>query len=103
MLQTVSYLIKTLIESSRKTDERISSADIIQDIHELFLVFPPTNLKKGIPNFDFLYRIYELLRMLTDLAKDKNMTEAKSVLGNLRNKENSCQIFLNYLEATIHR
>ena len=104
-LKTINYLLKVRLESKINSQSNISTVDILSEINELFIMYPPSNLAEGIPNLDDLDKIYKLLRLLTDevIKGHQNFALAKAFLDNARKSDSKkfCSIFLQYLESII--
>jgi len=97
--------MKTAIEIKKSHAIKIRTYEILQEINDLFISFPPTNLKEGIPNLNDLDKIYKLLKILTDLSVQSSYEEARLFLSNFRKgvyKSQYCEIYLNYLDNIIN-
>jgi hypothetical protein len=78
---------------------------MLHEINELFVVYPPTNLKEDVPNLDDLDKIYKLLRILTDISINGNVNHVRLFLENANRSQNRikyCEIYLHYLENIIN-
>ena len=104
MLKSISYLMKTCIEMKINSNFEFNSLDILHEINELFVYFPPTNLREGVPNLEFLDKIYKQLRLLTDQCVRSNTHQAKQFIDNSkkRNKSSYCVQYIYYLESIIN-
>ena len=104
-LKTICYLLKSSIEIKKSGDAKIRTYEILQEINDLFLTCPPTNLREGIPNLNELDKIYKLLKMLTDISVQSGFEEAKLFLSSSKKvnyKSQYCEIYLNYLDNVIN-
>jgi len=96
--------MKINIDNSARPNYEIKCYDILHEINELFVSFPPSNLKEGIPNLDLLDKLYRQLRVLTDKSIQADMVQAKMFLENSkkRSKVVYCTEFMNYLVSIIN-
>ena len=102
-IQTIIYLLKELITYIQQNRKEIKNpSDILHEINELFVLFPPNNLKKGVPNLDTLDKVYILLRGLTDETVKSNEKDAKIFIQNLKkSKATYCELYCNYLSNIV--
>ena len=101
----MNYLIKTLIDLKNKENLDVFCNDILHEINELFVIYPPTNLKENIPNLEDLDKIYKILRVLTDISVKGNGNHVRTFLENVKKSQNRikyCDIYLHYLENIIN-
>ncbi len=97
--------MKSAIEFKKSHAIKIRTYEVLQEINDLFLSSPPTNLKEGIPNLNDLDKIYKLLKILTDLSVQSSYEEARLFLSNSKKgvyKSQYCEIYLNYLDNIIN-
>lgn len=107
-LKTISYLIKLCLDNKSKYNPEFNMElrcyDILHEINELFVTYPPSGLKEGVPNLDLLDKIYRQLRILTDVSINSDLVQAKLFIENSkkRNKTNYCQDYMQYLISIIN-
>jgi hypothetical protein len=103
-LKTISFLIKLCLDNKIKSNSELKCFDILHEINELFVCFPPTNLKEGEPNLDLLDKIYRQLRILTDVSVQADVQQAKLFYENSkkRNKAVYCNEYMQYLLSIIN-
>lgn len=92
------------MEMKIKQNAKLNSYDILYEINELFLTHPPSHLREGIPNADFLNKIYLQLKLLVEMAVDSDHKQAKLFLDNSNKRTNSnyCDQFMIYLKSIIY-
>jgi hypothetical protein len=103
-LKTITFLIKEMIYYVTNSDKGVHCKDILHEVNELFVIFPPTNLGEGCPDLKELDKIYTLLRKLTDIAVQSDKIEAKAYLDDVKKLQNRieyCQLYLKYIEMQI--
>jgi hypothetical protein len=107
-LKTISYLIKLCLDNKTKYNPEFNLElrcyDILHEINELFVTYPPSSLREGVPNLDLLDKIYRQLRILTDVSVNSDLAQAKLFFENSkkRSKTNYCQDYMQYLVSIIN-
>jgi hypothetical protein len=105
-LKTITFLIKEMIKFKENTKQRICCKDILHDINELFMIYPPSKLIPDAPDLDVLDKTYKILRELTDIAVVSDPCEAKMYLDEVKGRQGVfqyCQVYLNYIENRLVR